>query len=143
MHITVETQPICPYCNSLMHNPQGKNRQKCCMKAECLEKHRAAQRKHALMQKREYMKNRYKKRPNLNGQDVYYPERVPTFKKARNPYGHKCHNPLCKKVIIWTWRNGELWDAPRYYCNRDYCQRIRAIRADHSPLETYQLPNKG
>lgn len=66
MHIAVETQPICPYCHRLISNPNHRNRQKCCMKAKCLSRHRAAQREHALIQKREYMKNRYKKGPNLN-----------------------------------------------------------------------------
>jgi hypothetical protein len=53
----------------------------------------------------------------------YAPERIAQFHMRDNPHGRVCQ--FCHKVIRWRYRNGVLWDSPRFWCSDDRCQRDR------------------
>lgn len=58
----------------------------------------------------------------------YFPERQPNFSKRDNPHGYKCS--WCGGTIHWTYRNNELWKAPRFYCDDNWiCQRVYEHRS--------------
>lgn len=140
--VLAQSQPICPYCNRLYSYKHGKGRQGCCGKDKCLAKHRAVMHEKELEQHRLYQK-RTKCSPvnhipkGQEGNDFYkfWQEKRP------NPFGYRCHNAECNKVILWTYRYGELWDAPRYYCNTSDCQSVRDHRAIECP-EIYVVHNR-
>jgi hypothetical protein len=59
----------------------------------------------------------------------YAPERRIIWERRVNPCVPVRCCVVCKKPIIWTYRNGELWSAPRFACENDKCQRIFQYKA--------------
>lgn len=142
--IAVTTQPICLYCHRLYSPKHGKYRQKCCNKKRCLERYHRDQVKKDLAHRRQKYREKKEKGPDLKhfpmGQECKDGVKF-RIEHRPNPFGHRCHNPRCGKIIQWTYRNGELWDAPRYYCSVDVCQNVREWKAVRTP-DVYEVHNR-
>lgn len=71
----------------------------------------------------------------------YYPERQPGFTQKVNPHGYRCE--WCKDLIKWTYRAGELWKAPRFYCDNWICRRVYEHRSGGIESVTITLNERG
>lgn len=62
--------------------------------------------------------------------------RMPKRTLRPNPLGWKCL--VCGRVIEWRYQDGAEWESPRFYCLREGCQRVRAVRSKGADLVCHQ-----
>ena len=65
----------------------------------------------------------------------YMQRRTPKRTTKPNPLGLTCL--VCGHVIMWRYQDGADWESPRFYCLRDTCQKVRAVRSKNASALVY------
>ena len=64
-------------------------------------------------------------------------ERHVRWELRPNPCTPTRHCVACGRVLMWTYRNSELWFSPMYFCTEDKCQQNRAHRT--TVIDEYEI----
>jgi len=54
-----------------------------------------------------------------------------------NPCTPTRHCVACGRVLMWSYRDGELWFSPFYYCTSDKCNQVKSHRMTY--MEEYSI----